>query len=99
MNNKITNKKVLNSFLFAIEKATQFIVNHPKESWNIFSNTAEELNTKLNKMAWFDTIPRLALRPSALDTKRYIRFEKFLLNQGLIKETLPINLMAIELPN
>ena len=50
-------------------------------------------------MAWFDTIPRLALRPSALDTKRYVRFEKFLLNQGLIKETLPINLMAIELPN
>ena len=99
VNNKITNKKVLNNFLFAIEKATQFIVNHPEESWNIFSNTAEELNTKLNKMAWFDTIPRLALRPSALDTKRYIRFEKFLLSQGLIKNTLPINLMAIELPN
>ena len=53
VNNKITNKKVLNNFLFAIEKATQFIVNHPEESWNIFSNTAEELNTKLNKMAWF----------------------------------------------
>ena len=99
VNNKMINNKVLNNFLFAIEKATQFIVNHPEESWKIFSNTSKELNTKLNKMAWYDTIPRLALRPSALDTKRYIRFEKFLLSQGLIKNTLPINLMAIELPN
>ncbi len=97
INKKNISNKNLTKFLFAIEKATQFIVNHPNESWEIFSSSAKELKTDLNKMAWFDTIPRLSLRPSALDRKRYIRFEHFLLNQGLIKNILPVEQLAIEL--
>ena len=35
-------------------------------------------------MAWYDTIPRFALRPAALDKRRYTRFEDFLYEEGLI---------------
>ena len=78
------NNNMLIKFLTAIEKATQFIINHPNESWHIFSSTSKELNNELNFKAWFDTIPRFALRPASLDTGRYIRFENFMFNSGLI---------------
>ena len=78
------NNNMLIKFLTAIEKATQFIINHRNESWHIFSSTSKELNNELNFKAWFDTIPRFALRPASLDTGRYIRFENFMFNSGLI---------------
>ena len=58
---------MLRRFLEATELATQYIVNHPEESWNLFKGTAAELDDELNKRAWRDTLPRLALRPAALD--------------------------------
>ncbi len=71
-------------FLAATEKATQFIVNRPEESWEIFSATSAELRDELNARAWVDTLPRFALRPAALDAGRYRRFEAFLKDAGLV---------------
>ncbi len=84
-------------FLAATELATQFIVNHPKESWEIFSGTSKELQDELNKRAWADTMPRFALRPSALDHGRYDRFEAFLMGTGLIKSINPVSKIAVDL--
>ncbi len=84
-------------FLDATERATHYIVNHPEESWEIFAATAPELRDELNRRAWPDTIPRFALRPAALDTARYARFERFLAEAGLIEETLPVSAMAREI--
>jgi len=84
-------------FLAATELATQFIVNHPKESWEIFSGTSKELQDELNKRAWVDTIPRFALRPSALDHGRYTRFEAFLKDAGLIESVHPVSKIAVDL--
>jgi putative hydroxymethylpyrimidine transport system substrate-binding protein len=84
-------------FLAATEKATQFIVNHPTESWEVFSGTSKELQDELNAKAWIDTIPRFALRPMALDTGRYTRFEAFLAEAGLIKSINPVSNLAIDL--
>jgi len=64
-------------FLMATEKAVQFIVNNPEKSWEIFSKTSKALQDKLNAKAWVDTVPRFAMRPSALDHGRYKRFEAF----------------------
>ena len=83
-------------FLAATEKATQFIVNHPQESWDIFSATAAELQDELNKRAWVDTIPRFALRPAALDAGRYSRFEAFLNEAGLIPSQNPVSAIAVD---
>ena len=78
------NTDILARFLAATEKATQFIVNHPKESWEIFAGTSAELNDELNKRAWVDTLPRFALRPAAVDAGRYERMEAFLKEAGLV---------------
>ncbi|MGB7205004.1 MAG: ABC transporter substrate-binding protein [Anderseniella sp.] len=83
-------------FLAATEKATQFIVNHPKESWEIFSGTSKELQDELNKRAWVDTLPRFALRPSALDVGRYRRMEAFLKDAGLINSINPVDKIAVD---
>ncbi|MDP5219411.1 ABC transporter substrate-binding protein [Ruegeria sp. 2205SS24-7] len=83
-------------FLDATEKATQFIVNHPQESWEIFSGTSPELQDELNKRAWKDTLTRFALRPAGLDAGRYIRFEEFLKDKGLTDSVNPVSDMAID---
>ncbi|WP_212522794.1 ABC transporter substrate-binding protein [Actibacterium sp. MT2.3-13A] len=84
-------------FLAATEKATQFIVNHPQESWEIFSGTSAELRDELNEKAWADTLPRFALRPAALDRGRYARFESFLVEAGLLTEAKPVERIAVDL--
>lgn len=88
---------MIRRFLAATEKATQYIVNHPEEAWEIFAATSAELDDELNAKAWMDTIPRFALRPAALDAGRYQRFEQFLADGGLIDETRPVSEIAVDL--
>ena len=83
-------------FLAATEKATQYIVNHPEDSWEIFSATSTELQDELNDRAWGDTIPRFALRPAAFDAGRYAAYEQFLFEAGLIPSVNPVEKLAID---
>ena len=83
-------------FLAATEKATQYIVNHPEDSWEIFSATSTELQDELNDRAWDDTIPRFALRPAAFDAGRYAAYEQFLFEAGLIPSVNPVEKLAID---
>ncbi len=96
-NAKTMDVDKIKRFLAATELATQFMVNHPKESWEIFSATSKELQDALNKRAWADTLPRFALRPTALDHGRYLRFEAFLKSSGLIKSVIPVSKLAVDL--
>lgn len=91
------DKDMLRRFMAATEKATQYIINHPEDSWEIFSGTASELQDELNAKAWVDTLPRFALRPEALDAGRYARFDAFLLEAGLIETPNDISGLAIDL--
>lgn len=93
---KMDKEKILR-FIKATERATQFIINNPEESWKLFSATSTELQDELNKRAWRDTLPRFALRPAAFDHGRYLDFQDFLLSSGLIEKTLPISSIAIDL--
>ncbi len=88
---------MIRRFLRATELATQYIVNHPDESWEIFAATSAELQDELNEKAWVDTLPRFALRPEALDEGRYTRFEAFLAEAGLVEGTRPVSELAIDL--
>jgi len=87
---------LINRFLHATELATQYIVNHPAESWEVFAGTSTELNDELNAKAWDDTLPRFALRPAALDAGRYARFETFLSEAGLVDGTRSLDQLAID---
>lgn len=90
------DKDMIRRFLGATEKATQFIINHPEESWEIFAGTAPELSDELNRRAWIDTLPRFALRPAAMDAGRYAGFEAFLHEAGLIPGVNPVSDIAID---
>jgi len=84
-------------FVHALEQAVQYMVNHPKEGWDTFTQAYPDLDDELNKRAWRDTLPRFALRPGALDHNRYETFSTFLKNRGLIDREVPVNTYATEL--
>lgn len=85
----------LPAFLLAVEEATQFMINHPKDSWNLFIKNHKDLDDELNRRAWADTLPRFALRPAALDERRYQVFARFLKDQKLIKNVKPVSDYAV----
>jgi putative hydroxymethylpyrimidine transport system substrate-binding protein len=95
-NPELMDRAKVARFLAATERATQYIVNHPEESFEIYAGTAPELNDELNKRSWADTIRRFALRPAALDHGRYARFEEFLKENGLIETIRPVSDLAID---
>lgn len=95
-NPELMDRAKVARFLAATERATQYIVNHPQESFEIYAGTAPELNDELNKRSWADTIRRFALRPAALDHGRYARFEEFLKENGLIETIRPVSDLAID---
>lgn len=84
-------------FMAAVEKATQFIVNHPAQSWELFAGTSAELRDELNERAWVDTLPRFALRPTAMDQGRYAKYEAFLFEFGLIDSLKPVADFAVDI--
>ncbi|WP_390903270.1 ABC transporter substrate-binding protein [Vibrio cortegadensis] len=80
------DKEVIKAFNKALEQATVYIVNHPQESWKQFVAYAPDtLNNELNKRAWNDTLNRFALRPSAVDLKRYDDYAQFMYSQNIIQ--------------
>ena len=85
------------AFLDAIEAATQYMVNEPEKAWQMFIEQNPDLDDELNRRDWADTLPRFALRPAAMDRRRYDRFAKFLKAQGMIEEAQPAEAYAVEL--
>jgi len=84
-------------FLAAVEAATIYLTNHPEAAWSAFIEAYPHLNDELNKRAWFDTLPRFAKRPAALDAGRYQRFAEFLAEADLIGEVVPVETYAVEI--
>ncbi|MEI6892552.1 MAG: ABC transporter substrate-binding protein [Pontiella sp.] len=75
----------IGKFNKAIEKATAYILNHPKKAWTIFvSYSPDTLDNELNQRAWRDTLTRFDLRPAAVDLKRYDEFTQFLFDHKVI---------------
>nr|WP_320013224.1 ABC transporter substrate-binding protein [uncultured Desulfobulbus sp.] len=88
----------LRKFVDAVEEGVQYLVNHPDTSWKLFvSNGRESLDDELNRRAWRDTLPRFALRPGALDKKRYLRFAQFLKEQNIVSKVPQLDSWAVEL--
>ena len=92
------NESKFKKFMDALEEGVQFLINHPEESWKLFTKNRKDLVTELNRRAWRDTLPRFALRPGALDRSRYLRFAEFLKSEKQISTIPPIEQWAVELP-
>ena len=91
-----TNDPRIRAFLNAIELGVQYMHNHPAEAWAAFVRHDRDLDDALNKRAWADTLPRFAHSPAAFDRARYERFAQFLVQEGLIKQALPVEQYAVE---
>jgi len=92
------NEGKFKKFMDALEEGVQFLINHPEESWKLFTMNRKDLVTELNRRAWRDTLPRFALRPGALDRSRYRRFAEFLKSEKQISTIPPMAQWAVELP-
>jgi putative hydroxymethylpyrimidine transport system substrate-binding protein len=91
-----TNDPRIRAFLTAIEQSLQYMHNHPAEAWAAFVRSNRALDDELNRRAWADTLPRFAHSPGALDRHRYERFAQFLVQEGLIRQALPVEQYAVE---
>ncbi len=86
------------AFIDAVERGVQYMVNHPDEAWKLFiAGDRKDLDDELNRRAWRDTLPRFALRPAALDRRRYERFADFVVDRGLVESLPPVETYAVEL--
>lgn len=94
---ELTGDDRLRRFLAAVEKGAIHLTNHPQQGWDLFIKAYPDLDDELNKAAWYDTLPRFAKRPSALDRTRYARFGAFLEESGLIKKAPAVEDIAVEL--
>ena len=98
-NSKTAASPKMRQFVDALEEGVQYLINHPEESWKIFvSHGRENLDDELNRRAWSDTLPRFALRPGALDKRRYLRFARFLEQEKIVTKVPPLETWAIEVP-
>jgi putative hydroxymethylpyrimidine transport system substrate-binding protein len=95
-NRDTMDRQKVSRFLAAVERGTEYILNHPDAAFAAFSATAADLQDELNTRAWADTLPRFAHRPAALDHGRYARFEAFLQEAGLVDEVLPVSALALD---
>lgn len=97
-NQKTLGDKKLRRFVDGLEAGVQYLVNHPEESWKLFTRgQRKDLDDELNRRAWRDTLPRFALRPGALDRNRYLRFAQFLQEQETVTNVPPLESWAVEL--
>ncbi len=87
----------LPKFLMALQDATSYIINHNDAALAMFIATDKILDNELNRRAWKDTLPRLALRPAALDHGRYKQFASFMQQNGMIKHVPALNIYAVDL--
>jgi putative hydroxymethylpyrimidine transport system substrate-binding protein len=98
VNKSKVGDKRFRPFLDAVERGVQYLLNHPDDSWQLFTTAHKDLNDELNKRAWRDTLPRFSHSPGALDRARYVRFSQFLAKEGLIKQAQKVEDVAVELP-
>ncbi len=84
-------------FLRAVEAATIYLTNHPEDGFQAFIKNHADLDDELNRRAWFDTLPRFAKRPAAMDVGRYERFGLFMKEAGLVETLAPVEDYAVEL--
>ncbi|RDI42841.1 ABC transporter substrate-binding protein [Aquicella lusitana] len=82
-------------FLAAIKKAVAYLDAHPREAWEQFIQKYPEANNKVNREAWFATIPYFAEDPAEFDRDEWRRFAKFMQENQLIKKSRPVSRYAV----
>ncbi|WP_197038364.1 ABC transporter substrate-binding protein [Billgrantia saliphila] len=90
-------REAVRQLVAALEEAALWSLNHPQEAWELLVSTEPALNDLTIRDAWIDILPRLSLRPAALDHRRYLRFDQYLLEQSVIDNGTPLERLAVDL--
>lgn len=98
----VVNKSQLNdqrlpAFLHALQQGHDYLQAYPEQSWELFAQNHPELNNAFNREVWFKTLPYFAKYPAHMNQKRYQKFARFMEEQKLIKQALPVSTYAVEL--
>lgn len=91
------NDPKLKKFLIALKEGTDYLNQHPVETWTLFAKNHPELNNELNRRAWFISLPLFTKNPENFNQQKWLDYAKFLQQHGLIKTIQPINVYAINL--
>jgi putative hydroxymethylpyrimidine transport system substrate-binding protein len=71
----------------ALERATQYISNHPDLAWQDFiAYNPKNLDNPLNKKAWMATLIRYDHRPGAVDASRYLTYANYMHQHHIIQK-------------
>lgn len=92
-----SQRSEIKRFLNALEDATEWAINYPDAAWQLMTHNYPSVASTINQRAWLDTLRRLALRPSALDAKRYTGLQNYLYEQGYIEARQPLERLAVDL--
>jgi putative hydroxymethylpyrimidine transport system substrate-binding protein len=98
-NKKEAHDPKIAAFLAAVQEGTAYLLAHPDEMWADFIKQHPDLNNKLNKTAWYQTLSYFAKDPFFLDQKRYLDYEAFMFSHKLITKQPPLADYAIALPH
>ncbi|WP_342219815.1 ABC transporter substrate-binding protein [Rickettsiella endosymbiont of Miltochrista miniata] len=94
--NKLSDPR-LSKFLIALDKATQYLLNNPEKSWEVFAKNHPALNKALNHQIWQTTLPYIARHPVNFDKKDYTKFMLYLYQKRIISQPLMTDKYATEL--
>ncbi|MDR5862348.1 ABC transporter substrate-binding protein [Halomonas campisalis] len=90
-------REALRHLVAALEEASLWILDHREQAWELLISAEPALDDPNMREAWDDILPRLTRRPAAVDQGRYHRFERFLLDAGILEESTPIERLAVDL--
>ena len=77
-------------FLDALKDGTACLLHDPDAVWRQTIKARPELDTRLNKAAWWASLPALSRDPARLDRDRYEIYQKFLVQRGALKDPAPV---------
>jgi len=88
----------LRRLVAALGHGTQAVRHDPEGMWRAFARAHPELDSPYVHRSWQVTVPLLAADPRHLDAARYLAFERFCVQQGIIRTRQPLDAFATELP-
>ncbi len=91
------NNPALPKFLAALREGAEYLRAHPDAMLARFVADQPTLNDKLDRASWAALPGYFAQNPAHLDVARYVRYRDFMLQAGLIKQTLPLDRYAVQI--
>lgn len=86
----------IQKFMEALAEGTAYLKAHPEQTWDAFAKAYPDLDNKLNKTAWKDTLPLIASDPITFDRDRYQAFAEYEKENDLIESIKPLEEYGIE---